>query len=287
MSTPATALRRAIGYLRVSTAAQAEAGMGLDVQRDRVIEYAREHGLDLMDVVSEAASGGVRDGEVHSWEHRPQLLALMTRAEAGDFDVLLVAKLDRLSRDHPTLIVLERMLQRSNVEVVSVAEENGDGPIAEFIRGQLALVAQLERAMIRERMGAGKAKRKILGLHAEGRVPYGYESERGILTPVPDQAEVVKRIFRDAIDGHTVGRIARDLTREGVPTPQGGKAWSVPGVRGILVNGAYAGERYGVKGAHPAIVSRRAFNSANRALKASAKAWHESRATVKEPPHAR
>jgi hypothetical protein len=67
------------------------------------------------------------------------------------------------------------------------------------------------------------------------------------------------------------------LTREGVATPQGGKAWSVPGVRGILVNEVYAGERYSVKGAHPAIVSRRAYNGANRALTESASAWRQSR----------
>ena len=76
--------------------------------------------------------------------------------------MLLVAKLDRLSRDYATLTVLERKLQRHGVEVVSAAEENGDGPIAEFIRGQLALVAQLERAMIVERVSAGKAKKKQL-----------------------------------------------------------------------------------------------------------------------------
>ncbi len=122
--------------------------MGLEAQRDRVKEFAKTKGLDLIDVIQEAASGGVQNGEEHSWEHRPVLLELMDRAVAGGFDVLLVAKLDRLSRDYATLTVLERRLQKHGVDVVSVAEQNGDGALAEFIRGQLALVAQLERAMI-------------------------------------------------------------------------------------------------------------------------------------------
>lgn len=282
--TPAPPRVRVIAYLRVSTIGQAEDGLGLEVQRDRVTEYAHAHGWQLLDIVQEAASGGVREGEVFSYEHRPQLLALMDRAERGEYDVLLVAKLDRLSRDHVTLVTLERRLQRAGVSVVSVAEANGDGPMAEFIRGQLALVAQLERAMILDRVGAGKAKAKAMGRHVHGRVPYGYHSAHGVLAPVPEQAEVVTRIFRDAIDVRSPGRIARELTRDDVPTPQGGKAWSPAGVRGILTNTAYAGERYGVRNAHPAIVTRRTFNAAQRALEHRAEAWRETRSKASRHP---
>jgi site-specific DNA recombinase len=208
----------------------------------------------------------VRADEVFSWEHRPALLALLDRAGAGDFDVLLVAKLDRLSRDHATLVVIERQLQRHGVEVVSTAEQtNGDGPLAEFIRGQLALVAQLERQMILERVSAGKAKKKQLGRHVHGRVAYGYLSERGELTPDPERAPVVRRIFADARQGDAPGRIAAALNRDGIPSPQGA-TWSPKAVRRILSNPVYAGERYGVKRAHPAIVSRQLFNAAARAL---------------------
>jgi DNA invertase Pin-like site-specific DNA recombinase len=65
-----------------------------------------------VDVVTETASGGVQNGAEFSWEHRPVLLELIERARAGEFEVLLVARLDRLSRDHATLVVLERRLQR-------------------------------------------------------------------------------------------------------------------------------------------------------------------------------
>ena len=259
-------MRRAIGYLRVSTDGQAERGMGLEVQRERVTEYAQAKGLELLEVVREAASGGVRNGEDFSYEHRPILLELMERAQAGEFEALIVAKLDRLSRDYATLVVLERRFQRHGVEILSVAEENGDGPVAEFIRGQLALVAQLERALILERVGAGKAAKKKLGRHVHGRIPYGYGSAvAGVLEPVPELVQVVRRIYSDAKDGYSPGRIARDLTREGIPAPQGG-AWNTVGVRAILRNPVYTGERYGVKQAHAAIVSRRAWNAAQAAL---------------------
>lgn len=263
-------MKRAIGYLRVSTGLQAEHGLGLEVQRDRVREYALVKGLELIDMVREAASGGVQNGEEFSWEHRPILLDVLARAEAGDFDVLLVAQLDRLSRDYATLAVLERRLQRYGVEVVSTSEENGDGPIAEYLRGNLALIAQLERAMIRDRLDSGKAAGKRLGRHVHGQIPYGYTSDRGRLEPDPELVPVVRRIFADAKAGDSPGRIARALNRELLPSP-GGAEWGRMAVRRILQNEAYAGELYRIKKAHPAIVTRQLWNAANETLRKRAR----------------
>jgi site-specific DNA recombinase len=252
--------------------------MSLAHQLDRIREYASQKGYVLGRVAEEAASGGIREGEELSYEHRPVLLELIDAAARGEYEVLLVARLDRLSRDYPSLAVLERRLQRYGVEVVSVAEENGDGPVAEFIRGQLALVAQLERAMILDRVRAGKAKKKSLGRHVHGRVPYGYRSDHGVLAPVDALAQVVRRIFDEAKKGDSPGRIARALAAEGVASPNGA-TWSAKAVQRIITNAAYAGERYGVKRAHPAIVSRRLFNAANAALNERAAAWLAARGT--------
>ena len=265
---------RAVAYLRVSTSGQAERGMGLQTQRDRVREHAAAKGYQLVSIVQEAASGGVQNGEEFSYEHRPVLLSLIGRAEAGDYDVLLVAKLDRLSRDFPTLAVLERRLQRFGVEVVSASEENGDGPLAEFVRGQLALVAQLERAMILERVAAGRAKRKAQGRHVQGTAPYGYRSAPAAnggrtLVPVtegsPSPIDVVRRIFAAAKAGSTPGRIATDLNTDAIPGPTG-KRWNRQTIRNVIENPAYAGERHGVKNAHEPIVSRRLFNASGAKL---------------------
>jgi site-specific DNA recombinase len=238
--------------------------MGIEAQRDTVREYARSADLELVDIVQEAASGGVRQGEELSWEHRPRLLDLMERAERGELDVLLVAKLDRLSRDHASLVILERRLQRLGVVVVSATEQNGDGPIAEFIRGQLAQIAQLERAMILDRVRAGKAKKKRLGRHVHGRVPFGYTSNRGELRPDVETAETVRRIFEGARRGAGPSAIARMLNDAGTPSPTGG-SWTRQAVAVMLSNPAYKGEKYGVRGAHAPIVTVRTWNAAQPA----------------------
>lgn len=258
---------RAIAYLRVSTVVQ-EDGYGLDVQRQRIDEYAKVEGIEIVDVATETASGGVRDGEVFSWEHRPVLLSIRERLEADELDIILVARYDRLSRDHATLVAFERHAQKHGVRVVSVAEErdtNGDTALGEFIRTQLAAVAQLERAMIRDRLEAGKARARAAGRRTEGRSPYGYSTSKGELTKDEATAAVVRRVFQLAAKGATPGEIAIHLG--GIPTPQGGKQWTRWSVRTILENPAYSGELHGRRNACPAIVSRRMWNQARAALR--------------------
>jgi site-specific DNA recombinase len=188
-----------------------------------------------VDVVTETASGGVQNGAEFSWEHRPVLLSLIERAQAGEYEILLVARLDRLSRDHATLVVLERRLERHGVRVVSVAEENGDGSVAEFIRGQLALVAQLERALIRDRVSAGKLQKKKLGRHVHGRVPLrlplsGRHPPTRAGAHSAGQADLPRRPRRlDARPDRP------SLNRDGIPSAQGGE-WKPQVVRSILTN---------------------------------------------------
>ena len=81
----------------------------------------------------------------------------------------------------------------------------------------------------------------------------------------------MQRIFRDARDGWTPGRIARALNRDSVPSAQGG-FWKPQVVRSILTNPVYVGERYGVRNAHEAIISRRVWKAAQAALAARARA---------------
>lgn len=121
--------------------------------------------------------------------------------------------------------------------------------------------------MILDRVSKGKAERKREGRHVHGRIPYGYRTAGdGRLEVVEEQVEPVRRIFREAAkDGWSAGRIARELNRDAVSSPQG-KQWSPQVVRGILRNPVYAGERYGIKKAQTAIVSRRAWNAAQATL---------------------
>jgi DNA invertase Pin-like site-specific DNA recombinase len=80
-------MQTTIGYTRVSTRGQSERGEGLPAQETRLRRFAKEHGYELVDVVSEAVSAAVREGELSSLEHRSALSALLERAQRGEYAV--------------------------------------------------------------------------------------------------------------------------------------------------------------------------------------------------------
>ena len=257
---------RAIAYLRVSTSGQADRGLGLEAQRKAVRDFARTEGLDLLAIEQEAASGAAREGELFSLEHRPVLASLVDQAEAGKYDLLIVASLDRLSRDQVEQLYLKRLLARFGVTVVSAAgETNGNGDaIGELIERLIGAVHDFDRKRQLERMRAGKAQARERGRHVHGRIPYGYLSAgEGRLKVDPAKAETVRWIFNRVKAGVRPAAIARELNDCGVPGPQG-RGWSRQTVSLIRRNPVYKGERYGVKGGQPAIITARTWNAAQR-----------------------
>lgn len=255
--------RRAVGYLRVSTGLQAEQGMGLEAQRSKVSEYAQAHGLDLVDVVEEVASGGIQDGETFSYEHRPQFLRLLDRAAGREFDVLIVAKFDRLSRHTGSAETAFRTFEINGVHVVSASEGNGDTALGRYFRQNLASIAELERAMIHERLQGGKAERRKRGQNTDGPAPYGYKSTRGRLEVIPDQAAIVLRVYQAARRGESARSIAAALNTDAIPAPRGG-SWDHKAILSMTRNRTYRGERHGSKAAHESIIPVRLWNAAQR-----------------------
>ena len=260
-------MKRAVGFLRVSPTPQAQAKQSFDVQRKQVVRYASERGYELVELVElvEAASSGLApEGEPANGQGA-SLLKLLERARSGEFDALIVAGQDRLSDDPAAVTVLERHFERHGVEILSAAGERAPNHAHALAR---AGAEDRERTMRLERFSAGKARKKALGRHVHGRAPYGYRSANGVLEPTEALVPIVRRIFADAAAGRTPGTIARALNDEGVPAPQGGRAWTEQSLRVILGNRAYTGERYGVKGAHAALVSEQTWSGAQSALRA-------------------
>lgn len=135
-----------VSYIRVSTKAQGESGLGLEAQQHAVNHFVNNGGHDLMAAFNEVESGKNND--------RPELKkALAMCRESGA--TLLIAKLDRLSRNAAFLLTL----QDSGVEFVCCDCPNAD----RFTVGILALVAQRERELISQRTREGLAAAKRRG----------------------------------------------------------------------------------------------------------------------------
>ncbi len=149
-------MTKAVAYFRVSTAAQGRSGLGLDAQRDQVRELAASRGLTMLAEFTEVESG--------SWNARPALAEALHHAKITGA-VLVIAKLDRLSRNAAFLL----KLRDSGARFIAA-----DMPDANDVTvGVMAVIAEAERTALSERtaaaLGRVRANLREVGEHVSRR----------------------------------------------------------------------------------------------------------------------
>ncbi len=136
---------RTIGYVRVSTDKQAERGISLDAQAEKIRAMALVQGAELSEII-------VESGESAKSLNRPGMAKLLALVDAGKVKAVIVAKLDRLTRSVKDLCELLERFDRRGVALVSVAESLDTGSAAgRLVLNIMAAVSQWEREAIGER----------------------------------------------------------------------------------------------------------------------------------------
>ena len=244
-------MKRVAIYVRVSTAKQDQEGYSIPLQKERLIAYCKAKGWVVAGLfVDPGHSGSTMD--------RPGLVNLMEGVSAGKFDVVLVYKLDRLSRaQKDTLYLIEDIFMANGVDFVSMQESFDTTTIyGRAMVGILSVFAQMERETIAERTLMGRAGRAEEGLwHGGGTDPIGYDYVDGQLVVNEAEAEQVRMVYGFFADGFSVTEISRRM--DGYRTKHGD--WSHTSTVGnVLDNPLYAGTVHfdGVesRGRHTAIV---------------------------------
>src|SRR5690606_29392520 len=156
---------------------------------------------------------------------RPGMSRLLARL--GDADVILVWKIDRLARSFLAFADLVRQCEATGVGLASASEPlDTTSALGRAMVQLIAIFAELERAMIRERILASKTYLRSAGRHVGGPAPYGLRivpapDGRGkVLERDPAAVEVIREIIARLIDGASGSSIAADLQRRGVPSPR-------------------------------------------------------------------
>lgn len=226
---------RVATYTRVSTLEQAEEGYSIQEQQDKLEKYCELKDWTITHRYSDPGFSG-------SNIKRPGIRELIMAAKQGDFDIVLVYKLDRLSRSQKdTLYLIEDVFQANQVDFVSLSE-NFDTSTAfgKAMIGILSVFAQLEREQIKERMTMGKIGRAKSGkAMAWSNPPFGYNFVNDVYEVDEFQAAIVKRIFSEYLSGDGPLKIAKRLNDEGHPGK--GTQWSWKTVKDILMNVVYTG----------------------------------------------
>ena len=242
ITTPVT--RRTVAYLRVSTDEQANEGYSLaDQERQcRAYAIAREWPEVAEVYVDPGVSGATRD--------RPALKRLLTDAKSGTIERIICTKLDRMGRRAADILAIEDELDVYSVERVYIKDSiDTSTPTGRLLRTVLAAVAELERDMILERTRAGKDEKILRGEVWRGIAPYGYRYIRvdkrtgtpGRLEIDPDASPIITRIFGSIARGTSTMALAKELTSEGVLTPNGLQTWGFSTILKIVHNPVYAG----------------------------------------------
>jgi site-specific DNA recombinase len=217
-------------YTRVSTDDQAREGFSLAEQEHRGLQLIDREGWDHAGTYSDPGrSGGDRD--------RPGLATLMAAVAAGQVGVVIVAALDRLSRNVAHTGELLAAFDAAGVRVVASGQAlDRATPEGLLMTDIQAVFASFERAKIKARTKAGIAARARTSGKPWGAPAYGYrKTANGDWEPDPAEQDAYRRIFRERVQhGRSKNAIAAALTRDGVPTRNGARAWTPTVVARIL-----------------------------------------------------
>jgi DNA invertase Pin-like site-specific DNA recombinase len=174
-------------------------------------------------------------------QKRDEFNRLMKDCEDGKIDIILVKSISRFARNTVDLLSSVRYLKSLGIEVrfekENISSMSNDG---ELMLSILASFAQEESRSISENVKWSTRKRFEKGI-PNGRVRvFGYKWVGDILEIVPDEAEIVRRIYSEFIGGKTPRTIAKGLNDDGITTRMGCR-WSDFGIRTILNNITYTG----------------------------------------------
>jgi DNA invertase Pin-like site-specific DNA recombinase len=229
MATTNAAGAPAVAYLRVSTQRQGQSGLGIEAQRQAVLQTAEARGLQLVAEFTETESGRKAS--------RPELAAAIAEARRLGA-VVIVAKLDRLARDAELILRLSREAQQNGMGgflFCDLPDIDATTSTGRMVLGVMANVAEFEARRISERTRSALAARRARGGAMGAQLPHVAEANAKRAAAATEQArQLAYQILPLQHEGLSLQRIADRLHDQGVPTPSGTGRWSAVAVSRVL-----------------------------------------------------
>src|SRR5262245_24238400 len=253
----------------------------LDAQREACEAYIKSQAHEGWRLVPNRYDDGGRSGASLD---RPALQKLLAVVRAGEITIVVVYKVDRLTRSLADFAKLVELFDEYGVSFVSITQSfNTTSSMGRLTLNVLLSFAQFEREVIGERVRDKIAASKRKGLWVGGPVPLGYRCIDKKLEIVPKEAEAVRTIFTLYLEFGSMGALLIELDRRGIKTKvngrrngqkSGGIRFGVGRLAHLLKNPfyigevAYRGEVY--RGEHEPILSRDLFEAVQEKLAANA-----------------
>lgn len=259
-------------YVRVSTAEQAD-NYSIPEQIDRMKNYCKSKDWEIYKIYTDAGFTGANI-------ERPGMQSLIMDAESKLFDMVLVYKLDRLSRNlRDTLFLIDDIFAKNNIQFSSVTEGfDTSTDIGRLVLKFLSIFAEMERSRISERMQMGKDARAKEGKWCGGTEPIGYSYDETKDLLIPNDYELMQ-VIELATRFHNGERNLRAMQREFIGKGYKHKYgdWDPKSMRRVLRSKVYCGYMHSLgewhKADHYAPLSEELVNDNIKTLDDRAKEW--------------
>ncbi|MFQ4181535.1 resolvase [Clostridioides difficile] len=243
--------KRVAIYCRVSTVEQAEEGYSVDEQRRRCIEYCEKEGHEVFKVYEDRGISG------KNISGRPGLKDLLKDANDKKFDLVVVWKLNRISRRLIDILNIVDTLDKNSIAFRSLTESfETETPAGKLQLNIMGAISEFERGTIAENVKMGMIARaregkwnggKVLGYDVVEIPSEGKKRKETKLVINEKEAMTVRRIFELYSEGHGYKATVNRVNKEGHKSKRG-NAFSTASIKEILKNPVYIGKiRYNVK----------------------------------------
>ena len=232
--------KRCAVYCRVSSDERLDQSFNsIDAQREAGIAYVASQKTEGWELVPDFYEDpGFSGGNME----RPGLKRLLKDIQAGKIDIVVVYKIDRLSRSLADFAKMVEVFDNHMVSFSSVTQQiNSATSMGRLMLNVLLSFAQFEREVTGERIRDKIAASKRKGMWMGGSVPLGYRVENRALHIEPQEAELVQRIFEQYIAEKSTTKIVKELNEQGIQTKRK-KAFCKQSIYKILHNRTYIGE---------------------------------------------
>lgn len=206
--------KRAAAYTRFSSDMQREES--IEAQLRAIEEFAEKQGFELIATYADRGISGTTD-------NRPQFQRMIEDSKHGDFDIVLVHKLDRFARNRADSAIYRRELAKNHVKLLSVLENFDDTPEGIILQSVIEGYNEYYSKNLRREVMKGLKENALSCRHTGGTPCLGYDVDRGSMKLIINEfeAEAVRLIFKMYIDGEGYTAIIDELNRRGFKTKRG------------------------------------------------------------------
>ena len=224
-------MKTAVIYARYSSERQTE--QSIEGQLRECMAYAEHHDMMVVDTYIDRAMTGTND-------NRNDFQRMLKDAQKKAWDVVLVYKLDRFSRNKYEMAIHKKTLRDNGITLVSAKEHIPEGPEGIILESLLEGMAEYYSVELAQKVSRGQRETRIKGNYSGGGIPYGYKVENKKFVICEDEARIVIRIFEMYASGVIGKKIIKTLTDEGIMHRKG-KPFTKSIIYGILQNERYVG----------------------------------------------